>query len=70
MYTLNTASAIINMTVNELKEFIFENCYKVIVKGRSYYFLKHSKKKDLQLFAPKLTEKIRDPSNTKQYYNS
>ena len=32
--------------------------------------MKHQKKKDLQQFATKLTEKIPDPSNAKEYYQS
>ena len=29
-----------------------------------------NRKKDLKLFGTKLTEKVSDPSNPKQYYNS
>ena len=32
--------------------------------------MKHLKKNDLQLFATKLTEKVLNPSNSKEYYNS
>ena len=47
MYILNIASAIKEMLVNELREFIFENYYKRIgfVKERSYYSMKRLKKK-------------------------
>ena len=47
------------MTVNELRDFIFENCYKQIgfVKESSYYSMKHLKGKDLLLLATKLIEK-------------
>ena len=32
--------------------------------------MKHQKKKDLQLFATKLSEKISDPQNAKEHYPS
>ena len=51
------------MTANELREFIF-------AKENSYYSMKHQNKNDLRLFATKLTEKVPDPTNTKEYYNS
>ena len=64
MDILNIANTIKKMTVNELRDFIFENCYKQIgfARENSYDARKHQKKKDLQLFATKLTEKIPDPS--------
>ena len=46
------------MTVNELKDFIFENCYKLgFVKGSSYSNFKDYCK-DFLLLAIKLIEKI------------
>ena len=47
MYTLNIASAIKKMTVNGLREFIFENYYNRIgfVKESSYYSMKRLKKR-------------------------
>ena len=59
------------MTVNEFRDLIFENCYKRIGSARQniYYSMKHQKKKYLHLLATKLTEKIPDPSNAKEYYN-
>ena len=47
MYILNIASAIKKMSVNELRDFIFENYYKQIsfVEDRSYYSMKHLKKR-------------------------
>ena len=47
MYVLNIASAIKKVAVDELRYFIFENCYKGIefAKGRSYYSMKHLKNK-------------------------
>ena len=46
MYIINITSALKKMTVNELRDFIFENYYKRIefVKD-SYYSIKHLKKK-------------------------
>ena len=42
MYTLNNASAIKNMSVNEIRDFIFENYYKRIgfSKENSSYSMK------------------------------
>ena len=59
------------MTVNELRNFVFENYYKRIqfVKESSYYSVKHVKK-DLLLLTTKLIEKVGNPSNAKEYYNS
>ena len=64
--------AIKKMTINELKDFIFENYYKQIgfTKENSYYSIKDKKKKDLFLLATKLIEKIPDASNAKEYYQS
>ena len=49
MYTLNIARAIKKMTVNELKDFIFENLHKRIgfVKESSNYSVKRWKKRFL-----------------------
>ena len=64
MYILNIASSIKKMSVNEIRDFIFENYYKRngFSKKNSYYTMKHQKKKDLQLFATKLIEKITEKS--------
>ena len=72
MYTLNTATAIKKISVNEIRDFIFENYYKRIPfsKENSYYSMKHLKREDLLLFANKLIEKIPDPCNAKQHYQS
>ena len=45
MYILNIANAIKKMTINELRDFIFENDYKPIrfSKENTYYSLKHEK---------------------------
>ena len=47
MYILNITSALKKMSVNELRDFIFENYYKRIgfVKERSYYSMKRLKKR-------------------------
>ena len=45
MYILNIARAIKKMSVNETRDFIFENYYKRIgfSNGNSYYSMKHLK---------------------------
>ena len=60
------------MTINELRYFIFENYYKRIgfVKESSYYSMKRLKRKDFLLLAAKLIEKIADPQNAKDHYQS
>ena len=77
MYILNIAKAIKKMSVNEIKDFIFESYYKRIgfSMENSYYSMKHLKKrytykKDLLLLANKLIEKIPDPCNAKEHYQS
>ena len=46
MYTLNIIRAIKKMSVNEIRNFIFENYYKRIVFSKeSSYSMKHLKKK-------------------------
>ena len=62
MYILNIASAIKKMTVNEFID--------KLVFNRQLLFSETSEKKDLQLFATKLTEEIPDPSNSKKYCQS
>ena len=71
MYVLNMVSAIKKMTVNELKDFFFENYYQRMgfARENSYYSAKHLKE-GLQLLATKLREKIHDSSNAKEYYES
>ena len=72
MYTLNLARAIKKMTVNEIRDFIFENYYKQIgfSKECSYYSMKRLKRKDLLLLANKLIEQILDPRDAKEHYQS
>ena len=47
MYTLNITKAIKMMSVNEMRDFIFENYYKRIafLKENSYYSMKRLKKR-------------------------
>ena len=68
MYNLNIARAIKTMSVNEIRNFIFENDFKLIgfSKENSYYSRKGLKRKDLLLFANKFIEKIPDPLITKE----
>ena len=73
MYILNIAEAIKTMSINEIKDFIFENYYKRIgfSKESSYCSMKRLKrKKDLLLLANKLIEKILDPCDAKEHYQS
>ena len=53
------------MTINELRDFIFENYYKKNTKKTVTIQRNIRKKKDLQLFATKLTEKTPDSGNAK-----
>ena len=54
IYILNIASARKKMTVNDFRNFIFENYYKGIgfVKENSYYVMKHLKKKIYHCLQP------------------
>ena len=47
MYILNIASTIKKMTINKLRDFIFERYYKRIgfSKEKSYYAMKNQEKK-------------------------
>ena len=57
MHIVNIANALKKMTVNEIKDFIYENYCKRIgfSKENCYYLMKQQKKKDLHLFVTKLT---------------
>ena len=59
MYILNITKAMKKMSVNEIKDFIFENYYKRIgfSKENSYYSMKRLKRKDLLLLGNKAIEK-------------
>ena len=68
MYIVNIASTNKKMSVNEIREFILKPFRNEL------HFLKNTviiqwniRKKDVQLFPIKLTEKIPDPRNAKQH---
>ena len=58
-------------TCNGLIDVIFENYYKQVGYARenSYYTMRQHIKKDLQLFAIKLTGKLLDSRNIKEFYS-
>ena len=68
MYILNTDSAIKKIAITELKDFAFGNYYRRIrfCKKKQFLFNETSGKKDIQLFATKLTAKIHHLSNAKE----
>ena len=70
MNTLNIVRVIKKISVNEIRNFVFENFFKRIgfSKENSFYSLKRLKRKDLLLLANKLKEKVPDPHNAKQHY--
>ena len=70
MYILNITMAIKKMSINESKDFTFENyCERIgISKENSYYSVKCLKEKDLLLLANKLIEKVPGPCNAKKHY--
>ena len=72
IYILNITKAIKKISVNEIKDFIFQNYYKGIgfSKENNYYLMKHFKTIDILLFANKLIEKIPDPRNAKEHQQS
>ena len=72
IYILNIAKAIKKISVNKIKDFIFQNYYKGIgfSKENNYYLMKHLKTIDILLFANKLIEKIPDPRNAKEHQQS
>ena len=71
MYILNITKAIKMMWINEIKYFIFENCYKRIgFSKESSYSMKCLNKKDLLMFTNKLIKNIPDPCSAKGHYES
>ena len=72
MYILNIASAREKMTVNELRDFTFENYYKRIgfVKESIYYLMTRLKRKNLLWLATKLIEKTPNLCNAKEHYQT
>ena len=69
---MNIAIDIKKKSLNEIRDFIFENYYKRIEfsKGNSYFSLKRKNKKDLFFLASKFTEKIPNSHNAKEHYQS
>ena len=55
------------MSINEIRDFIFENYYiqNWIFEGKQLYL-----KKKFLLLANKLIEKLSDPGNAKEHYQS
>ena len=72
MYTLNIVKAIKKMSLNDIRDFFFENYYKQTgcSKESSYFSMKHLKRKYLLLLANKLMQKVPDPRNAKRLYDS
>ena len=72
MYTLKIVRAIKKMSVNEIKDFIFENYFKQIgfSKESSYYSSKRLKRKDLLFITKKFIENVADPHSTKEHSQS
>ena len=70
MHIQNLSKAIEKMSINEIKDFIFEDYYKRIefYKESSYYSIECLKKKDLLLLANKLIKKLPVSHNTKEQY--
>ena len=70
MYTLNITKPIKTVSINKIKNFIFEKYYRQI--GFSKIFscnsMKVLNKKDLLLLANKLIKNIPDPRNAKGHY--
>ena len=59
------------MTVSELRDFIFKNIINELDLFKKAVIIQWNVwKKGLLLLATKLIEKIVDPSNAKEYYNS
>ena len=74
MYSLNIAKAIIEISVNDIRDFIFENCFKRtgISKESSYDLMKRLKRKYLLLLANRLIEKVLNTkgTNANKHYES
>ena len=70
MYTLNITKPIKTVSINKIKDFIFEKYYKQIGFSKifSYNSMKVLNKKDLLLLANKLIKNIPDPCNAKGHY--
>ena len=72
MYILDIAKSIKRMSVNKIKDSIFGNYFEKngLSKENSHYLMKLLKTKGLLLLANKLIEKIPDPCNVKEHYQS
>ena len=72
MNTQNIIKAIKNMSVNEIRDFTFENYYKRIKFSQkiSYCSVKRLKRKHLLLLANKLIKRISNHRNGKEQYES
>ena len=70
MYTLNITKPIKTVSINKIKNFIFEKYYKQIGFSKifSYNSMKVLNKKDLLLLANKLIKNIPDLRNAKGHY--
>ena len=70
MYILNITKDIKMVSVNKIRDFIFENYYKRIgfSKESSYYSMKRLKKIYCCSLKNKLAEKVPDPCNVKEHY--
>ena len=60
MYTLNITKAVKKISVNEFRDFIFENYHKRIgfPKENNYYSIKRSKEKSFAVAWNKFIEKL------------
>ena len=58
------------MSLNDIRDFIFENYYKRIEfsKESSYYSMKCLKRKKLLMLANKLFGKVPDPRKAREHY--
>ena len=69
MCTLNFSGVIKNISVNEIRDFIFGNYYKQnwFSKENSYSPIKRLQRKDLLLLVNKLIERIPNLYNVKEH---
>ena len=68
---INVASAIKRISVNEIRDFVFENYYKQIRFSKKTVIIQWkicNRCKDILLFVYKLKEKLSGPCKTKEYY--
>ena len=68
---INVASAIKRISVNEIRDFVFENYYKQIRFSKKTVIIQwniSNRCKDILLFVYKLKEKLSGPCKTKECY--